>query len=258
MYEQVEKPKENKSMITENSVTQKKGNGNRGFSFVDNRPEAVAQRKTQDLLDRSQSVIQQKTKFTNSGVIQCITDIEIKAKYDNDIASMNAIQKRVILDIVRIDGWQAFRGGHVAVAGIKLFLKWITMSPRKVKKADKATARGEGMMSGSLGSSHYPNGGTQYEIRLPNLWFGNNWGTVLFGIRNDPTTGAKQTWFQVEGHSGTMGDSKLRFFTDVLMHGADFAKHKRFGLGLLGYPVVNVGPFGTDLASEKSGSERIY
>jgi hypothetical protein len=63
----------------------------------------------------------------------------------------------------------------------------------------------------------------------------------------------------VEGHSGTLGDSKIRFFTDVLMHGADFAQHKRYGASMFGdAPVVNVGPFGTDIASEKTGSERIY
>ncbi len=37
MYEQVEKPKENKSRAAANSVTQKKSNVNRGFGFVDNR-----------------------------------------------------------------------------------------------------------------------------------------------------------------------------------------------------------------------------
>jgi hypothetical protein len=45
MYAQVEKSKENSSRIVENSVTGKKRNGNLSFGFVDNRPEAVAQRK---------------------------------------------------------------------------------------------------------------------------------------------------------------------------------------------------------------------
>jgi len=49
MYEQVEKPKENKSRAVANSFTQKKSDGKQDFGFVDNRPEAVAQRKLQEL-----------------------------------------------------------------------------------------------------------------------------------------------------------------------------------------------------------------
>jgi len=45
MYEQVEKPKENKSKAVVNSVAQKKSNGKQGFGFVDNRPESITQRK---------------------------------------------------------------------------------------------------------------------------------------------------------------------------------------------------------------------
>ena len=150
----------------------------------------------------------------------------------------------------------AFRGGHVVVNGNQPFLRWRTLGlvrkiMKGVKKTDKAAARGQGILSGSLGSSHYPDEGTQYEIRLPNFWFGNNWGTVLFGLRKDPNNPENtQSWFQVEGHSGTMGESKIRFLTDVLMHGSDFIKHKLSG--------ENVGPFGTDPASEKTGQERIY
>ncbi|MBJ7556613.1 hypothetical protein [Marinomonas spartinae] len=47
MYEQVEKPKENKSRAVTNTVTQKKNAGRQGFWFVDNRPEAAAQRAQQ-------------------------------------------------------------------------------------------------------------------------------------------------------------------------------------------------------------------
>lgn len=43
MYEQVEKPKENKSRAVANSVAQKKSNVKQDFGFVDNRPEIVAQ-----------------------------------------------------------------------------------------------------------------------------------------------------------------------------------------------------------------------
>lgn len=37
MYEQVEKPKENKSRAVTNSVAQKKSDVKQGFGFVDNR-----------------------------------------------------------------------------------------------------------------------------------------------------------------------------------------------------------------------------
>ena len=49
MYEQVEKPKENKSRAVGNSVAQKKRKMKQGFGFVDNRPEAVAQHKRREL-----------------------------------------------------------------------------------------------------------------------------------------------------------------------------------------------------------------
>ena len=45
MYAQVEKPKENKNRAIANSVTQKKSDGQQGFGFVDNRSEAIIQRK---------------------------------------------------------------------------------------------------------------------------------------------------------------------------------------------------------------------
>lgn len=45
MYEQVEKPKENKSRAVANVVAQKKSNGKQGFGFVDNRSEFSMQRK---------------------------------------------------------------------------------------------------------------------------------------------------------------------------------------------------------------------
>ena len=45
MYQQAEKPKENKSRAVANSVSQKKSTTKEGFGFVDNRPGTIAQRK---------------------------------------------------------------------------------------------------------------------------------------------------------------------------------------------------------------------
>lgn len=53
MYAQVEKPKENKSRAVGNSVAQKKSSVKQRFGFVDNRPEAIAQRKLQETTENS-------------------------------------------------------------------------------------------------------------------------------------------------------------------------------------------------------------
>ncbi|CAH9053881.1 hypothetical protein PSECIP111951_00913 [Pseudoalteromonas holothuriae] len=58
MYAQVEKSKENKSRVVANSVAQKKSDEKQGFGFVDNRPEAVAQRTLQKMTNGYQLVKQ--------------------------------------------------------------------------------------------------------------------------------------------------------------------------------------------------------
>ena len=55
MYAQVEKTKENKSSAVANSVCQRKNNMTQGFGFVDNRPEAVTQRKLQEMASSPQA-----------------------------------------------------------------------------------------------------------------------------------------------------------------------------------------------------------
>mgnify|MGYP001131637463 CR=1 FL=1 len=66
MYEQVEKPKENKSRV----ISQKKSNGKQCIGLVDNRPEAVAQRKLQSMADKSFFQQQQsiQKKLNNTGL----------------------------------------------------------------------------------------------------------------------------------------------------------------------------------------------
>ncbi|MCK5013315.1 MAG: hypothetical protein KAS66_05820 [Candidatus Omnitrophica bacterium] len=58
MYEQIEKPKENKSRPVGHSIVQKKSKGKHSFGFVDNRPEAITQRKLQEMANNSQAVSQ--------------------------------------------------------------------------------------------------------------------------------------------------------------------------------------------------------
>jgi len=57
-YEQVEKPKENKSKAAASSIVQKKSSVKQGFGFVDNRPVAVAERKPQETSNNSHQVEQ--------------------------------------------------------------------------------------------------------------------------------------------------------------------------------------------------------
>lgn len=49
MYEQVKKPKENKSRAVANSLSQRKGGEQQGFGFVDNLRKVVSIRKSQDI-----------------------------------------------------------------------------------------------------------------------------------------------------------------------------------------------------------------
>ena len=58
MYTQVEKPKENKSKAVTNTVFQKRSIDESTFQFVDNRPEAVAQRKLQEMANKSRQAKQ--------------------------------------------------------------------------------------------------------------------------------------------------------------------------------------------------------
>ncbi|MBW2661998.1 MAG: DUF4157 domain-containing protein [Deltaproteobacteria bacterium] len=49
MYAQVEKPRENQNKVVANSVAQNQSGGEPPFQFVDNRPEAIVQRKLQEM-----------------------------------------------------------------------------------------------------------------------------------------------------------------------------------------------------------------
>ncbi len=94
MYAQVEKPKENKSRANANSVGQKKSGVKQGFGFVDNRPEAIAQKKLQGLVNNSPKVkniaqMQSTTNVdgmpvnTNAGIIQRVATVNVTNTTDN-------------------------------------------------------------------------------------------------------------------------------------------------------------------------------
>lgn len=65
MYAQVEKPKENKSRAIADSVDQKKSNGKQDLEFVDNRTEALTQRKLKQAMDVNHVAYRPKTHLNN-------------------------------------------------------------------------------------------------------------------------------------------------------------------------------------------------
>lgn len=84
MYEQIEKPKENKSRAVANSNAQKKNGVKQGFGFVDNRPEAVAKRALQKIVNSGSQGSQLKTiRHSDSGsVIQPMFEYMNKEYYE--------------------------------------------------------------------------------------------------------------------------------------------------------------------------------
>ncbi len=58
MYAKVEKPKRTRSRSITNTISQKQSRQDAAFQFVDNRPEAIAQRKHQKMVDNSPQVKQ--------------------------------------------------------------------------------------------------------------------------------------------------------------------------------------------------------
>jgi hypothetical protein len=65
MYAQVEKPKESKSRAVANSVAQKKSAGKQGAGFVDNRPEALKQRRVIEAVQNGKNLKQLKKNDAN-------------------------------------------------------------------------------------------------------------------------------------------------------------------------------------------------
>jgi hypothetical protein len=79
------------SRAVANSVAQKKSNVKQGFGFVDNRPEAVAQWKLQDMTNNSPQVSQlrafQETTYNNPQTIQN-TELQNRLVSDNEVAQL--------------------------------------------------------------------------------------------------------------------------------------------------------------------------
>jgi hypothetical protein len=70
-YAQVGKPKENKSREAANSIVQNKSDGKQGFGFIDNRPEAVKQKKIKNhIKERFNNLLIQRRVLSSTGKIK--------------------------------------------------------------------------------------------------------------------------------------------------------------------------------------------
>ncbi len=89
MYAQVKKPKDNKSRVVANAVTQKKNNGKQGAGFVDNRSESIVQRKLQG-------------RISNSSLIMSLNSTQ---EIDNDPSQAKQLRadENLITQLVRIE-----------------------------------------------------------------------------------------------------------------------------------------------------------
>ena len=97
MYEQVEKPKENKSRAVANTVTQKKSSGQQSFGFVDNRPEVKSQNKLGRYAnnDGDQNILQMKAKIIIDATgLNVDRDGDLK-HLDTDIPNMGNVYRHM-------------------------------------------------------------------------------------------------------------------------------------------------------------------
>lgn len=98
MYEQVEKPKESIGKSVANSVAWTKNNGKQCFGFVDNRTEAVAQRKLQVDMEASQQVTQLASSMVLEGENIVDTDVHIN-QFTHQRAAVHAWARGKVLEI---------------------------------------------------------------------------------------------------------------------------------------------------------------
>jgi len=114
MYAQEDKTKGNESKVVANSVGQKKSNVKQGFGFVDNRPEAVAQRTLHEKMDKSSRMLLQrfnskssvKVPACSSGIIQRVTNPDTSKEYtSSDIETLYKSGDITVEYSHRFDGW---------------------------------------------------------------------------------------------------------------------------------------------------------
>jgi len=93
MNTHVEKTKENKRQSVANAVTQKQGGGEPTFQFVDNRPEAITQRKLQEMANNSPQAKQ-------VAQLQLMANKRSQALTIQHDTTMSTIQRMVSVDLL--------------------------------------------------------------------------------------------------------------------------------------------------------------
>ncbi|MEO0554130.1 MAG: hypothetical protein AAF149_13060 [Bacteroidota bacterium] len=115
MYAQEERQKEKKGRAVANSVAQKKSNAQRSFGFVNNRHEAVSQRRLQKLASSSpgtkQPSVIQNSDYDRDRETSDVTQFVLVAQLATRLSS--AVQFQGSADALRnlIYRWNYFPGG---------------------------------------------------------------------------------------------------------------------------------------------------
>lgn len=139
MYEQVEKPKENKSRAVANSVAQKQSSDNSTFKFVDNRQEAVAQRRQVDKVECG---------YDGGATIIQLVKFSVHAKHQ-ELVKSDAFKRFLI-----INKWQINEAnteidtlltddaddyiGNDSLAIIQQYNQWLKLQPKEDKQNEYA------------------------------------------------------------------------------------------------------------------------
>jgi len=91
MNTHADQTKENKSQAVSNALSQKESDGVSAFQFVDNRPEAVAQRKLQEIANNSSRVNQLKAyrDVANNGTIQMMYRNRMEESFKGEVKEAN-------------------------------------------------------------------------------------------------------------------------------------------------------------------------
>lgn len=125
MYEQVEKPKENKSRAIANSVAQLKDNRKQSFGFVDQRPENNVQRK---MLASTNTCFRHQVEHNAMSIQLAKSSAKGKAKFpkailDNVKKFTKKYQPNIGLDKQRIMAEQLHQLGATRILGTKRIIR---------------------------------------------------------------------------------------------------------------------------------------
>ncbi len=102
MNTHADKTQENKSQSVANELSQKQGSGESTFQFVDNRPEAVAQRKLQEMANNHSAQQQQPIRAQRRGILEAGSDKSIMAQTQTVVQRAIAASNDSHQDLKRI------------------------------------------------------------------------------------------------------------------------------------------------------------